>query len=236
MKREFRSFSVCALVMAISPPWALPNQTLGEVLARMDMAAKEFKAMAAQVTYITHTEVINENTTETATVVMKKVHSGEVEGRVDFTSPDVKTVTFAKREVRIYYPKINTIQVYNLDKHGEQLDKFLMIGFGTSGTELAKDYDVKVLGTETFRAPQADISITHLQLVPKSSDARQYVSMIELWIPETGDPYPIREKISQPSGDDRLVTYSDVKINPKLKPDALQLKPPSGVKTEYPGK
>jgi len=58
-----------------------------------------------------------------------------------------------------------------------------------------------------------------------------------LWIPEQGDPYPLREKISQPSGDYRLVTYSDVKINPAhLKSDALQLKLPSGVKTEHPGK
>ena len=61
--------------------------------------------------------------------------------------------------------------------------------------------------------------------------------MLELWIPEQGEPYPVREKISQPSGDYRLVTYSELKINPpNLKADALRLKLPSGVKTEYPGK
>lgn len=223
---------VCLLAIAMLAPIARSSDALAEVLERMNRAGRDFKAMTAQVTYVTHTEVINENSTETATVTMKKVHSGEVQGRVDFTSPDVKTVTFSKRRAEIYYPKIKTLQVYNLDKHGEQIDKFLMIGFGTSGTELANDYSMKLLGMEAVNGQPT----VHLQLTPKSNEARQYVSTLELWIPETGDPYPVREKISQPSGDYRIVTYSDLKINPKLSPDVLQLKLPDGVKTEYPGK
>lgn len=223
---------VCLLAFALSASFARSNDALAELLARMDRAANEFKAMKAQVTYVTHTEVIDENTTETATVVMKKVHPGEVEGRVDFTTPDVKTVTFAKRRVEVYYPKIKTLQIYDLDKHGEQVDKFIMIGFGTSGTELANDYAMKLLNTESLNGQPT----TRVQLIPKSNDARQYVSTLELWIPEMGDPYPVRERISQPSGDYRLVTYSDLKVNPKLPADALQLKLPDGVKTEYPGK
>jgi outer membrane lipoprotein-sorting protein len=162
---------------------------------------------------------------------MKKVQPGEVQGRVDFTVPDRKTITFEKRRIQEYLPKINTLQVFDLDKHGEQLDRFLMIGFGTSGTELAKDYDVTVLGTENIKGQSA----THLQLNPRGAEARHYVQKIELWVPEQGDPYPLREKIFQPSGDYRLVTYNDLKINPPLQPDALQLKLPPGVKTEHPG-
>ena len=127
---------------------------------------------------------------------------------------------------------MKTVQVFDLEKHGEQLDKFLMIGFGTSGMELAKDYDVSVLGTESMNGQSA----LHLQLIPKVPEARQYVKKLELWIPEQGDPYPLREKILEPSSDYRLVTYSGLKINPPLQPDALQLKLPPGVKTEYPGK
>ena len=191
----------------------------------MDKAANDFKSMTAQVTYVTHTDVLNEDDTETGTVTMKKVQPGEVQGLVEFTSPDRKTVTFEKRRVQEYLPKINTLQVFDLDKHGEQLDKFFMIGFGTSGTELAKDYDVTVLGTENWQGQPA----IHLQLIPKVAEARQYVQKMELWIPEQGDPYPLHEKILEPSGDYRLVTYSDLKINPPLQPDALQLKLPPGV-------
>ena len=236
MKTSFRNFAVCLFAILLAAPLANATDVLQEVLQRMDHAASTFQAMTAQVTYITHTDVLNENTTETATVVMKKTSSGEVQGRVDFTAPDVKTLTFEKRKVQIYYPKIKTLQIYDLDKQGEQIDKFLMIGFGTSGTELAKDYTMKALGTEAAKG-EGDVATIQLQLIPKANQARQYVSMLELWIPEQGDPYPVREKISQPSGDYRLVTYSDLKINPpNLKADALRLKLPSGVKTEYPGK
>jgi outer membrane lipoprotein-sorting protein len=151
---------------------------------------------------------------------------------VDFTAPDMKTVTIEKRRVQEYFPKIKTLQVFDLDKHGEQLDKFFMIGFGTSGIELAKDYDVSVLGTADVNSQAA----VHLQLIPKSPEARRYVQKLELWIPDQGDPYPLREKILEPSADYRLVTYTDLKINPVLPPDALQLKLPTGVKIETPGK
>jgi len=236
MRKQSGNFVVCFLAVLATAPLATSKDTLQDVMDRMDRAASEFKAMTAQVTYVTHTDVLNENTTETATVVMKKVQSGEVSGRVDFTTPDVKTVTFEKRRVQIYYPKIKTLQIYDLDKQGEQLDKFLMLGFGTTGTELAKDYAMQVLGTETLKGA-GDVSTIKLQLVPKASEARRYVSNVELWIPEQGDPSPIREKILQPSGDYRLVNYSGVNINPPhLKGDALQLKLPAGVKTEHPGK
>jgi outer membrane lipoprotein-sorting protein len=211
---------------------ASASDDLKPVLTRMDKAANDFKSMTAQVTYVTHTDVLNDDSTESGTVTMKKVQPGEVQGRVDFTAPDRKTVTIEKRRVQEYFPKINTLQIFDLDKHGEQLDKFFMIGFGTSGTELAASYAMSVLGREKVNGQ----STVHLQLMPKAPEARQYVQKLELWIPADGDPYPLREKIVEPSGDYRLVSYTALTINPPLQPDALQLKLPPGVKTEYPGK
>jgi outer membrane lipoprotein-sorting protein len=205
-----------------------------ELLQRLDNAASHFQSMSATVTYLTHTDVIDENATETGDVLMKKVAPGEVQGLINFTAPNPRSVTFEKRNVQIYYPKIKTLQVYDLEEHGEQLDKFLMIGFGTSGIELAKDYTMTVLDTEAVKGMPGQA--VHIELIPKSGAARRYVKKLELWIPEHGDPYPSREKITEPSGDSRTMTYSNLKINPTLPPDALKLKLPSGVRTEHPGK
>jgi outer membrane lipoprotein-sorting protein len=166
---------------------------------------------------------------------MQKVAPGEVAGLIDFLTPDPRTVHFEKRSLQIFYPKIKTVNKWDLGKHGEQLDQFIMIGFGTSGTQLARDYTVKVLPNDKGTGPQ-DIPTIRLQLIPKAEEARHYLQKLELWIPVSGDPYPVREKISQSSGDYRLVSYSDLKINPPLKPEALQLKLPPGVKFEQPGK
>ena len=227
MQMRLPGFVVClALTLQTMP--AATSESVRQVLARMDKAAAEFKSMTAQVSYVTHTEVLGEDDKESGAVTMKKVQAGVVQGRVDFTAPDPKILTFEKRKIQEYLPKIKTLQVFDLAKHGEQLDKFLMIGFGTSGIELAKDYDVAVLETEK--------SAIHLRLTPRDAEARHYVQYLDLWIPEQGDPYPLHEKIFEPSGDYRLVAYTDLKINPPLDPDALQLKLPPGVKTEYPGK
>jgi len=231
MQRQLRELIVC-LILATPAAFAAGNDSLQQVLARIDKAAKDFKSMTAQVTYVTHTEVLNENDTETGTITMKKVHAGEVQGLVDFTAPDRKTIAFEKRTAEEYLPKLKTVQVFDLTKHGEQIDKFIMIGFGTSGSELAKDYDMTVLGMENWNGQPSIL----LQLVPKTADARQYVQKLQLWIPAQGEPYPPHEKIFEPSGDYRLVTYTDLKINPPLAHDALKLKVPPGVETVHPGK
>lgn len=102
-----------------------------------------------------------------------------------------------------------------------------MIGFGTSGRALAKDYAMSVLASKTLKR--------RLRLLPKSGEVREYetTGVVDS---ENGDPYPLREKISLLSGDYRLITYSDLMITPRLPPDALQLKRPVDVQTEYPGK
>jgi outer membrane lipoprotein-sorting protein len=227
-----RSFTTFLLLVNLSAAAGDPRDA---VLARMDKAASGFKNMTARGNYLTHTDVLNEDSTETGTVVMQKVAAGEVKGLINFLGSDKRDVSIENRRVRIYYPKIKTVQEFDLGKHGEQLDQFLMIGFGTSGTALARDYDVKVLGTEHVKGFDG-IQTIRLQLIPKTGEALKYVTKLELWIPEMGDPYPLQEKISEPSGDYRVITYTDLKTNQPLPPDALQLKPAPGFKTEHPGK
>jgi outer membrane lipoprotein-sorting protein len=87
---------------------------------------------------------------------------------------------------------------------------------------------VKLVGEDSLAGQAA----TKLELVPKTEDAKKYVTKLELWVPDHGAPYPLQEKIYEPSGDYRLITYSDVKINPPIKADAVKLKLPPGVKTQ----
>lgn len=218
----------------VLPGWAAtPDNGLQDLLSRMDQAASSFQSMSAKVKYVTHTAVLNDNSEEAGTVLMKKVHAGLMQGLTDFTLPDRRTVAINQRKIQVYYPKIKTVQIFDLGKHGEQLDQFLMIGFGTSGTELARDYNIKVIGPDTVMGQK----MIKAELIPKSGEAREYVQKVELWIPDRpSQPYPLQEKIYEKSGDYRLVIYTDMKINQPLSSDALKLKLPSGVKTEYPQK
>ena len=228
MRLQVLSIPLC-LVSVVVPGRA---ESLKEVLARMDKTAKEFKAMTASVVWTTHSAALNENDEESGTVTLKRVAGGDIQGLVEFKKPDSKFVTLEKQHLSIYYPKTKTQDVWELGDQADQLYQFLMIGFGTPGTALAREYDMKALGKDTVKSSQG-VPTIRLQLVPKNSRIRDYVSRLELWIPEEGEPYPVQEKISFPNSDDyRLVVYKDIKKNPALGPDALKLILPPGVHTE----
>lgn len=199
-------------------------------LARMDKAAEKFQAMSARVMMMTHTDVINENTTESGSILIKRDGKNRVQALIEFQEPPNarRTLSLSGKNAQIYFPKINTVQIWNLGRYREVAEQFVTIGFGTSGRELADGYSVSVLGEETLSGRP----VVRLQLTPKAEEVRKFVTRLELWIPETGDAYPMQEKYYSPSNDYHLATYSDLKINPPLKGDALKLKFPSGVKTE----
>lgn len=200
--------------------------TPAEILARMDQAAVKFQQMSAGVTRVTHTAVLNEDSVESGSVRMRRMPAGEIQGLVEFTTPDKKFYSFEKRKLQIYTPKINTVQEFDLGQHGEQLDQFLSIGFGTSGKELAKGYQVEIVADN--KIPRT----TRVKLTPRDAEVQKYLTRIDLWI--TDDNYPIREKLWEPSGDTILVTYSDVQINPKLGAGAFTLRTAPNPKYEYP--
>ena len=54
---------------------------------------------------------------------------------IDFTKPNPRTVAFRGRKAEIYYPKLKSVQEYDLGKRSDLLDQFLLVGFGTTGKE-----------------------------------------------------------------------------------------------------
>ncbi|HYL74201.1 MAG TPA: hypothetical protein VEU96_08340 [Bryobacteraceae bacterium] len=231
MKMRSNALSIFLCLVTVAGGQAARAEALKELLARMDKAASQFQSMTAQVVWTTHTEVLNDDSKETGKVTLMRVQLGDVQGLVEFKTPDEKFVNLEKQSLRIYYPKIKKLDVYELGDQADQVYQFLMIGFGTSGTALARDYGMTVLGKETLKGQS--VPTIRLQLIPKSAKVREnYVNKLELWIPEQSEPYPIQEKFSQPSGDYRLAVYSDLTINQPLKQGAVQLKLPPGVTTE----
>ena len=215
----------CSILAAALAP-ALAAATREEIIARMDKSAPKFHQMAADVKRTTHTAVLDDYSVESGSLRMRRTPAGEIQGLVEFTAPDHKLYLFEKQKLQIYTPAINTIQVFDLGQHGEELDRFLSIGFGTSGKELAQGYDVEVPADN--KIPRT----TKVRLTPKDAEVKKYLTRIDLWI--TDEDYPIQERLVEPSGDTILVNYSSIQINPALKDDAFRLPTNPKTKTEYP--
>jgi len=217
------------LGIAVSAPaWAKPPGELDAVLDRMDRAAAAFKSMSANIRRVSHTAVVNEDNVDSGTILLKRGRGHEVRMLIQLTEPDAKAVEFRDHTVDIYYPKIQTVDEFDVSKFRELLEQFFLLGFGTSRATLQASYSLRLVGADTINGQKTD----RLELIPKSKEVLQHLLRLEMWVGDNG--YPLQQKFYIPGGDYELATYSDMKINPDLPDAMLKLKLPRNVKREYP--
>jgi outer membrane lipoprotein-sorting protein len=217
------------LITALALAALLAAQTLSDTFARMDKTALQLKSVVAGIKRDVHTAVINDDEIDNGTIKLKREKSHDTRMLIDFTGQDAKTVSLGESTVSVYYPKIKTVQIYEVGAKKQMVEQFLLLGFGASSNELKQSYDVTWASRENVGGQQTG----HLKLIPKSKDVSRQVASAELWISEMNG-LPVQQKIVFASGDYWLVTYSDVKYNSPLSDDALKLKTPKGVQIEHP--
>jgi outer membrane lipoprotein-sorting protein len=201
--------------------------TLTETLARMDQAARKFTSLSADIRKISHTGVINENTEDVGTVMMKRPKPHDIRMLFDIKPPDPKQLFLDGKKVQIFYPNSLTEQEYDMGKYKSLLDQFLLLGFGSNSSELQSDYTISLGGAEVVAGEKT----TRLELIPKSQEMQAHLKRVDLWLSDqTG--MPVQQKFFQPGNDYQVATYTNIKINPSL-PD-LKLDVPKGTKKEYP--
>ena len=191
---------------------------LDRVLTQMDAAARNFRTTAASVVWDQYQKVIDETETEKGRIYFRR-EGGEIQMAADFVEPDSKYVIYSGGKVQVYQPKIDQVNEYNPGKNRSDLESFLVLGFGGSGHDLLKSYDVKFLRSETANGVAAE----KLELIPKSARLRNNIARIWLWIdPARG--VSVQQQFFEPSGDYRLAKYSEIQINQKLPENAFKLK------------
>lgn len=211
-------------------PFCAHAETLDDVLARMDRSAKNFHAVSAKMHRVQYTAVLGESSTMDGTIRLERV-KGNASGVVEFQPPDPRTVFVSPQKIEVYYPKANSVEIYDARKYSSNIDQFLLLGFGTTSAELMKSYDIKAGGVETIAGKMC----TRIELTPKTAEMKQLISKIELWVPNDSSN-PLREKVTEPSKNYELVDYSDIQLNPSLPASAFELKLPKDVKKIYPQK
>jgi outer membrane lipoprotein-sorting protein len=129
-----------------------------------------------------------------------------------------REIGFFGKIIRIYYPKANYYQDYEVGKNGSVLNQFLLLGFGSSGKDLAANYTITAENTEKV----AGMTTTKLLLTPKDDKVKEHLQKVEIWIPE-GQSNPVQQQFFEPSGNYRIVTYTNMHLNPPM-PQNLEIK------------
>ncbi len=199
--------------------------TLQCVLQKMDDAAATFHATQADFVWDQYQKVVDETDTQKGTVYYRRVGK-EIEMMAEIKEPDTKFVLYKDGKLQVYQPKIEQVIVYPASGNRSEIESFLVLGFGGSGEDLKKSFDVSYLGEETV----GGAATGKLQLIPKSEKFRSNVSRIVLWI-DLSRGISLQQQFFQTQGDYRLAKYSSVNMKAKLGNEVFQLK--TTKKTQY---
>jgi outer membrane lipoprotein-sorting protein len=219
MRAALKAITLIVSLLMTLAGWPQGNSAAPErVLAEMDTASKNFRSAEASFVWNQYQKVIDETETQTGKIYFRR-QNGEIQMAADISEPDKKYILYSGGKVQVYQPKIDQVTEYNPGKNRSDLESFLVLGFGGSGHDLLKSYEVKSLGTETVNGTEA----AKLELIPKSPRLRNNIARILLWIdPARG--VSVQQQFFEPSGDYRLAKYSDIQVNQKLSDNAFKLK------------
>ena len=217
MKFPIKMLVACALLSTAAWPQS-DSAGLDRVLSQMDAAAKNFRTTEASFEWDQYQKVIDDTDIQKGKIYFRR-EGGETQMAAEVVEPGKKYVLYSSGKVQVYQPKIDQVNEYNAGKNRADIESFLVLGFGGSGHDLLKSYDVKYLGSETANGVEAG----KLELVPKSARLRGNIARILLWI-EPAKGVSVQQQFFEPGGDYRLAKYSQIQINQKLPDNAFKLK------------
>ncbi len=223
---------------AKTPQAAAESSSLDTVLKKMDTAAAGFRSAQAEFEWDTYEKVIDEvDDIQKGTIYYRRAGK-EIEMMADVKvagsdpnklKPEPKFVLFSKGKILMYQPKPDQITQFDLGKNRADLETYVVLGFGGSGQDLVKTFDVTYVGPETING----VATAKLKLVPKSEKVRNTYKEIDLWI-DLDKGISVQQQAFQPDGNYRLAKYSSIRLNEKINEDVFKLKTTSKTQTISP--
>ncbi len=230
---QLRCLSVFLLrAVALSYPAAFYSETtpeINKVFERIDHAGKSIVDLTAAITQNKVTLVVNDTSTDTGKLLLKRTKTGN-RTRLDYQTPELKTLLIDKGKIWIYEPNLKRLQEIELGKNRDQAE-FMLVGLGQSSSALLRAYDVKYLKEENVNGSKASL----IELKPKSEKAAAMFTKIWLWI-DYNFGIPIQSRLTESNGDYLTLQLGNIKINPNLTDRDFKLNLPPGVEKISPMK
>ena len=221
------SFDCSFRFAAAAQPKPADPTDLDAVLKKMDAVAASFRSTQASFEWDTYEKVIDEvDDYETGVIYYRrsgKENEIEMMAEVKMAGPSMqslkpepKFVLYSGGKVRMYQPKIDQVTEVDLGKNHIEFANYVVLGFGGSGQDLQKVFDVTYAGPETVNG----VATAKLQLVPKSEKVRNTYKQILLWI-DLEKGISVQQQFFQPDGNYRLAKYTNIQVNGKKIPDEV---------------
>ena len=184
---------------------------LNEVLRQMDAASLKFKSAEADFRKELYQRVIRDTTTQSGTIYFLKSGSSLQMGAV-FSPPEAKVVEYKEGRLRLFDPGPNHLTEMDGRNNQAQYESFLTLGFGGSGRDLEKTWNITDQGSESMTDGGQAVKVEKLDLVNKDPSQRNSIAHVTIWVDPTR-AISLKQEFFFTSEDTQTAFYTHVRYN-----------------------
>jgi len=188
----------------------------------MDQASTKFKSAEADFRWDIYERVVKETTTQNGTIYFLK-NGSNLQMGLEIKPPSAKLVEYKNGSLQLFDPGSDHLTILSAANNQAQYESFLTLGFGGSGTDLAKAWNITDLGTEQLNDGEKMVTTVKLDLVSKDPNVRNMVSHITIWVDPTR-AISLKQQFFMPSEDQRTTYFTNIRYNQPVntKPFAIK--------------
>ena len=198
------------------------SQSLPEVLHQMDAASTRFHSAQADFRWDLYERVVRQTTTQNGSIYFEKNGSSTQMG-AKIEPPYTKFLEYKNGTLRLFDPGADHLTVLHAGANQQQYESFLTLGFGGSGTALAKSWNITLQGHETLNDDSGPIDAVKLDLVPKDPKVAENVTHITIWV-DLKRGISLKQQFFLPSEDQKTATYTHIRYNQKVNTASYAIK------------
>jgi outer membrane lipoprotein-sorting protein len=225
LRRAATAFLISSAALLLTPACSFAQSKpadLNTVLHEMDQASAKFKSAEADFRWDIYERVVKETTTQTGSIYFIKKGS-DLEMGAQFKPPTAKFVEYKNGTLQLFDPGADHLTIMKAGNNQAQAESFLTLGFGGSGSDLSKAWNITDLGTEQINDGSKMVTTTKLDLVSKDPNIRNTFSHIILWI-DPSRAISLKQQFFMPSEDQRTTYFTNIRYNQSVntKPFAIK--------------
>jgi outer membrane lipoprotein-sorting protein len=206
---------IAAIILALASLHlnAQAKPDLQSVIAQLDAASKTFRNAQASVQYDNYTRVVRAHDLETGSIFIERSANTTNMGAIFYDlGPDgkpskspSKILNYDGGTLQIYSPGVNQVDVFKAGANQAKYESFLTLGFGGSGTDLAKAWNIQDDGPETID----NIKTEKLELTSKDPSVSSMFKTVTIWVDLTRG-VSLKQIFVAPNGDMRTALYTGI--------------------------
>jgi outer membrane lipoprotein-sorting protein len=206
-----------------------PSPQLSFVLKQLDTASAKFQRATADFQWDYYEKVVHDTSTQKGSIYFEREKGSTDMGAVLVDpnagpkSKPIKVIQYQGGLVQIFDPGVDQITVLHEAGNQAEIESFLTLGFGGSGADLARAWNITDQGPETLTDNGQPVKVEKLDLVGKDADARKNFTHITIWVDPTR-AVSLKQIFYTASGDYRTATYSSIKVNGNVHKDQFAIK------------